>query len=132
MDLNAVDSIAACERGREITINDAAGNPTDFRIMLMGVDSRVFKLEFGKLNSKMAMLAKRGKAMPPDEEEKDLCRIMAKCTLGWSGLTSGGEAVPFSREKAEEIYLGYPLIHKQVFTELLDREAYLGNGERAG
>lgn len=127
MDLKKLDSVAACERGMDIIIKDAEGNETDILVKVVGVDSKVFKLENGKLQVKLKQAERKGKELDPEEVESDYCRVIAKCTLGWENLSENGKDVPFSEDKAAEIYESYPLIKAQVFAALFDRAAFLGN-----
>jgi hypothetical protein len=131
MDLKKLDSVAACENGRDIVIRDAEGIETDITFNVVGVDSKVFRNENAKLQAKLKLAEKRGKELDADEVESEYCRMIAKCTLGWQNLTEGGKPIPFSEEKATEIYEGFPLIKSQVFAALFDRAAFLGNLQSA-
>ena len=129
MDLSNLDSVAACERGTEIIIKDANDIETDIAIGVVGVDSKAYRTEFNKLNARLEMSRKRGKPLVGEEAEDLWCWLIARCTTGWKNLTLNGKDVPFSTEKAHEIYTNYPLIKAQVFAEINNRAAFLGNVE---
>jgi hypothetical protein len=127
MELKQFDTVAACEKGRELTIKDVEGIETDIVFKIVGVDSKVYRTENAKLQAKLKLAEKRGRELELDEVEAEWCRVLAKCTLGWNNFTKDGEPIPFSEAKAAEIYEGYPLIKAQVFAALFDRAAFLGN-----
>jgi hypothetical protein len=131
MDLKKLDSVAACEQGLDVPIKHPDGTPTDITFKVIGVDSKVFRQGHATLQAKLKLAEKRGKEIPHDDIEGEYCRLMARCTLGWENLTDGGKDVPFSQDKAAEIYENYPIIKSQVFVALLDREAFLGNSQGA-
>lgn len=129
MDLSNLDSVAACERGTEITIKDINEVDTDLVVEVVGIDSKTYQSEYAKLNARLQQAAKRGKSLSLAEQEDLWCQLTANCTTGWKNMTLNGEPVPFSPKKAHEIYMGYPLIKSQVFTAINNRAAFLGNVE---
>ena len=129
MDLNNLDSVAACERGTDIIIKDANDIETDIVISAVGIDSKTYRTEFNKLTARLEQARKRGKPIVGEEAEDLGCWLLARCTSGWKNLTLNGKEVLFSVEKAHEIYTNYPLIKAQVFAEINNRAAFLGNVE---
>jgi len=131
MDLNKLDSVAACEKGFPLSIKDAEDNPTDIVITVVGVDSKIFRNENARIQSRIQMAEKRGKKLDQDELEQDYCALLAKCTLGWENVDKNGKPWEFSQDAAQEVYESYPIIKSQVFTALFDRAAFLGNVQGA-
>lgn len=91
------------------TIRDSEGEPTDVIFQLAGpghplrvdLDSKLYRRSAREFN-------KEGKTRLPEDpatlREQETTRLVA-LTLGWSGMTNGnGEEVPFSPEKARELY----------------------------
>lgn len=100
----------------ELAYND--GEP--LLIQLRGSDSDVFTLETQKRLQKNAKDQKKG---IEGEEDIDInksirqsCRLLAKMTIGWSGIPDekGTGFLKFTPAKAEELYLNYKDIRMQV------------------
>ena len=127
MDLKKLDSVSACERGMDLTINDELDQPTDIVISIVGVDSATYRREHSRLQAKIEIAKKRGKPIEGEDLEVLYVELSAKCTTGWQNMNEGTSPVTFSTEKALEIYTAYPIIKSQVFVALYDRAGFLGN-----
>ena len=127
MDLKKLDSVAACERGMDLVIKDELDQPTDIIVSVVGVDSATYRREHARLQAKIEIAKKRGKPIDGDDLEALYIDLSAKCTTGWQNLDMGVTPVPFSVDKALEIYTAFPMIKTQVFVALYDRAGFLGN-----
>lgn len=127
MDLNQLDTVAACTKGAEVRIKDVYDNLTDISIKVVGCDSPVFRAADQKLKMKVRAAEKRKQPLEGEALEALYIEMMAECTLGWTNLQENGKEVVFSKETAKDIYQRFPLIKGQVYVALFDRALYLGN-----
>ena len=110
MELNSID-ISLAESGVEMTVLDADFNKTDATITLLGVLSNKARI--------VMMEAMRAK------KEDDGENLLAELTIGWKNITLDGKEIPFSKEKAKELYSKYPLLKRQVDTFVIDNKNFL-------
>ena len=89
MELNSID-ISLAESGVEMTVLDADYNKTDATITLLGVLS----------NKARAVMMEAMRAKKEDDGEN----LLAELTIGWKNITLDGKEIPFSKEKAKELY----------------------------
>lgn len=128
MDLNRFDTKTKANAGIEFALNDLrTGKPTDAKFRIVGSDSEHFQRLKAERSRKVAKrLQETGaEALTPEEMDEMACEMLAACTLGWSGLNHDGKPVPFSTEKAKEVYSQYPAIRDQINLAIADRANFL-------
>ncbi len=92
------------------------GKPTDWVITIHGVYSPLFSKVFSEF-----------KKRSPDAGMNELdAKALAGLTVGWSGLTSGGKAVKFSKSQAENAY-SKPFVRQQMINKIMLGEDFLGS-----
>jgi len=113
MDIKRFDSVKNAEAGMELKLLDPETRAdTGASLVLYGADSSIHKA----MDKEIAARTKaRGRAPSTDEIAEEVLERLARMTKGWKGLEDGGKAIPFSVEKAKELYKAYP--------ELADRAA---------
>lgn len=84
--------------------------PTDFVVTIHGVYSKKFRPVYSDF-------VKRAGGEACSILDLD-AKAMAALTDGWQSLTSGGKAVRFSPEKAEQIYSDNPYILNQLVNKI--------------
>lgn len=122
------DTLTRSNEGAPCTLKDLkTGKPTEVVITLLGMDSERFQEIKTERSRDMAERAARGNFEPLDEDQKLALHIdtLARCTVGWSGMASKGEEIPFSVEKARWLYRAYPAIREQVNVFIGDRANFL-------
>lgn len=100
---------------------------TDAVIYLVGTDSKEWKsavkeLQTSSLRDKKTELTDIEMI---DRAEDDACALYAAVTTGWEGIEDENGPIPFSIEKAKEIYKSAPKIRKQIDAFLGDDKNFL-------
>jgi len=125
MDLKRFDSVTNAETGVEMKLLDPVTKAeTGASITLFGADSALHKSirkEFDARNKA------KGISVSPEELSDQTAELLARMTKGWSGFTLDGEELPFSQEKAKEIYKAYPYIADAVATFIFTRTNFFGS-----
>lgn len=127
MDIKLLDAVGAAEKGLTFFLEDADGVETDIQISVVGVGSRAYKAAKQIIDAKESNAYKRGKPLSEEEKEDMWGTLAAKCTTGWSNLQADGKDIPFSVEKATEIYKAYPFIGNQVAKQIANLQVMMGN-----
>lgn len=110
MDISIFDYEGKAAQGYDVAItNPATGKDTDLIFTVYGSDSRTLE------NARI----KYFRAMKDSEDDTDailkaLCEFLAAATKGWSGMMENGKEVPFSHEKAADIYYRYKGLREQI------------------
>lgn len=94
-------------------------------IELYGADSDVFRKTIRALGNKA--LSKNQKKRTIEELEESTVKLLARVTVGWSGLKEDGEELEFSIANAERLYTDYPWIKEQVDEFVQERSNFLTN-----
>jgi hypothetical protein len=122
MRLTEFDTVAACNRGADMAVNDPRtgapardekGNPAVV-ITVAGVDSdRYANWVRARIDASMAETAPmRRSAHDLEQDEIDL---LTACTIGWRGFEGDdGAPHPFTNDNARELYRQFPLIRAQA------------------
>lgn len=125
MDLQKVNIAKSSEEGYEfeITFPDTGERLGGF-ITVRGTHSPVVReysrKKFNDMQTKAAMARKRGKdpeEMTLDEAEDMAIEAAVVRTISWRNIKDGGVEVPFSKERAAQLYREYPWIREQVAKE---------------
>lgn len=66
----------------------------------------------------------RGKKLSPAEQLAIRCGVLARVTLGWSGLSSTGSPLGFSTDNATDVYIRLAFVRKQVEAAVGDRTRF--------
>jgi hypothetical protein len=104
MDLKDYEQQETCE----YTLRTPSGEKTDVVFTLAGPTHPV-RAEFERRVTRKAVndFNRKGKATLPDDPDELLAQQIARVsafTLGWTNLQIDGEAAPFSKDKAREIF----------------------------
>lgn len=132
MDIKFLDTKSAAERGLTFTVKQPeSGEETDVKISVVGAGSRVHKEALREYQRAADVVKKEYEGKEDSIEAEDaynlvLARFVAKCTKGWSGLTSEGEQLPFSEEAAINLYLCSPDTLSQVIAQIGNLQEMLG------
>ena len=129
MDLSNLDTVALADKGIVVELRHPAdgsklendkGQP--MTITVVGSDSAIYKGELKARVRQVSMNKKRkDEPLDLDDMEKKGATLLAKCTLGWSGLQMGGKDLAFSHQAAVDLYTSYPWIKEQVDAVVADR-----------
>lgn len=115
MDINQLFTAEAHEEGAEIRIKSPLdGAETDFYITLQGIDSKTYRKAVRKYHR--ALL---------NEEEGGEIDLLVSITKDWRGLSDGKNDVPFSAEKAKELYTNAPSVTAQMDSFVADRKNFI-------
>lgn len=118
MALKKYDTVSACDQGAELKLRDAKGELTGDTITLAGVDSTRFREAQNRIGN--ARVRNRAAELTMEDMAAEGVALLADCTLGWSITDDEGQAVPFSRAAAVELYTSHPRIKEQA-------NAFVGN-----
>jgi len=85
-------------------------------ITLMGRDGKVFRSIREDRSRAMSERVQAGKGdYTPDEQDEMVCDTLSRLTLGWRNIQDeDGSDLPFTKEKAYQIYLEHPAIREQA------------------
>jgi len=115
MNIDDLYTVEDHEAGAEMQIKDQFGALLDCYIKFAGIDSKTWRRGYAK--SKRAII--RG-----EDETKALADALSNATISWRGLTSDGKDIPFSKEKAAQLYINAPYIMDQADTFIAARENF--------
>jgi hypothetical protein len=117
MDISELNTLDAHESGAEFEVRDQNGNLIDAKIIIAGVDSRIYRKETTKM--------RRDIIVGKNENLEDLrAKVLGNITLGWSGFTSKGKEHKFTNKRAYDLYVKAPYIMDQIDAFISDRENF--------
>ncbi len=133
--LNALDTVAACNKPFEVQIKDVNGEPTPFFISVLGKDGDVYRGRVRALADEQLRRQATGKAVADatlDKLEQKNIGALVAATVGWrvgEGQTVelDGEDLPFSAANAHKVYERLITVRDQVSEAIND----LGNFMKA-
>lgn len=112
MELSSLETASIHEAGAEVTIlHPVTREATDFKIRVMGMDSKAWRKEKKRLERQILSRAASGEEIDTDELEID---ALVNATLGWSGLVKEGKPVKFSKKVCKQLYTEAPTVRDQV------------------
>ena len=123
-DFTKLDFATKAEEGAVMQVkNPLTGEALGATITLIGTDSKAFR-DLAKQRATAAL--KRTKEEQENYDSDDEMSVMlSKCTLAWSGVEEGVEAVEFSQENALMMYRKYRWLRDQVDQFIGDRANFL-------
>jgi hypothetical protein len=129
-DLAQLDTVTLANEGVVCTIFDpATEDDTEIKITVLGEDSDVYQREQRRLSVKNVDAALKGKRDRAerivDQGEEHLPKLLAACTLGWEGITRGGQPFLFSKANALWLYENVPVVREQVRDFVRERANFL-------
>lgn len=95
------------EAGSDMEIlHPATGEKTGAFLHIKGVDSKSFRSAFAEFNRK---------SMERSADKEALgVELLVAVTDGWSGIKSGGEDKPFSKDAVRKLFVDSPAIRQQA------------------
>jgi hypothetical protein len=110
----------------ELSLLDS-GKPSGVFITLMGRDGTVFRSIREDRSKAMTDRVSAGKGdLTPDEQDEMVCDTLSRLTVGWRNIEADdGSEVPFTKEKAYQIYLEHPSIREQANQFIADRANFV-------
>ncbi len=115
MELNDLLTKEAHEEGAELNIKDPiTGDPTDFFIMVAGLDSELAQKASIRMRHKaVEALTNKKPITEEDEIQTEIDRLTAS-TIGWRGLQSEGKEKKFTSKACADLYARSPWLRNQV------------------
>lgn len=122
MNIMEFNTVNACEHGAWVTIKDFDEIDTDFRIKVVGIDSKKFKERVNLLTRKNEGKNKQDMI----KLEEDTIRMLASISIAWEGAEDAdGKKIEFSSDAVEEVYRNSPWVSEQVIEFAKDRKNFL-------
>lgn len=120
MEFDALCTRDAHEEGAEVQILDpSSGKLTDFHIKVLGPDSREWRKAM-KADLRRVWSRKKGEELTEEDLlDSDVDKLVA-VTVGWRGLKSNGEEMPFTKDACKTLYERSPRVMDQVDMFLAD------------
>jgi hypothetical protein len=131
VDLSIFDTKTLADQGFDLDIADIrTGQPSGFRVRILGVDSEVMQQRIRDEAERIAEAMKRDQRLNETPEESRARRIerLVLATVGWSdNAVILGEAFPFSADNARRLYTDprFPHIREQVERGIQNRVNFL-------
>ena len=124
-DLASLDSAAKADDGAALEVlHPVSGEKLGMVIRLAGADSTVHRKATAAIANRRAKGGFR-RTINLDDLQTESIEVLARCTLGWSGVVLDGKDVPLSKEAAVTLYTRFPWLREQVETFISDRANYL-------
>ena len=120
LDLSTLDTSAKAETGFSVDItHPVTGEPLGISVTLAGKDSQTYRKAQAAQYRKAIGRGKR--EVTPEEVRGSASRLLATCTLAWTGVTLDNEVLSCSAENAATIYQRFPWFYEQVDEAIHDR-----------
>ena len=126
LDLAKYDVVSAAEEGATLTLRDPVSDvPFEgSTITVLGTDSKLYRDAVkAKLNSRLNQ--KKSAKVDMDQEERKSIELLARMTVGWTGIARNGSEVDCTFENAVAVYREFPWIKEQVDEFVSDRSNFL-------
>jgi len=120
MDLNDINLEEKSNNGASLELeHPVTGEPLlhdgePMTILLAGTDSAAYRNKQREIQNRRLMRASKGRKPDFSGLDSEALELLAACTLGWSGLILGGEALEFSESEARKLYEAHGWIKEQV------------------
>lgn len=145
LDLAALNTIAACEKGAEIELKHPVSSaPLGIFVTILGKDSETFrdyvKQETNARIRRQAMATRRGKELEPptaEEAEERATELLVICIIGWrqkvegetdkfkDTITYAGEELAFNVPNAKRLVTELLWFRKQIDEAIGDLENFM-------
>ena len=123
-DFTKLDFATKAEEGAVMQVkNPLTGEALGATITLIGTDSKAFR-DLAKQRA-TAALKRTKEELENYDSDDEMSLMLSKCTLAWSGVEEGVEAVEFSQENALMMYRKYRWLRDQVDQFIGDRANFL-------
>jgi hypothetical protein len=90
-------------------------------ITLAGIDSAAYRNKHRQIQNRRLQRMARGRKPDLSNADAEACELLAACTISWSGIVKGGEALECSEQAARELYEEHDWIREQVDVFVGDR-----------
>ncbi len=135
MDIKKFDTIAVCDKGKELQLHNPANadEMLDIFIGLTGKDGSAYT-EFVREATderlrQEAIAARKGKKNTRQKGMEELVaedtELLVTCTTGWRNIEENGQPVVFNVANCRRIYTEYPWLRQQVFEAIQDISFFL-------
>src|SRR3990172_3999151 len=125
-ELSTFDTVTRSNEGVEMELKRLAdGKPSGVFFMLLGKDGDEFRNISAERERFVSERIAGGGQLSAEEREELNLDMFARCTKGWRGLQDKSVPVPFSREKAKEVYSKYPGIREQANIFISERANFV-------
>jgi hypothetical protein len=105
----------------------AKDDGTEMSVTVYLPHSKEYKAVVHEQNNKRIARAQKGKTVYTSEDlDEAVSELLVKTTKDWN-IQLDGESVPFSQEKAREIYAKLPWVKAQVMQQQDDLTNFLSN-----
>ena len=146
MKLAQFDTRKLSEEGVDLHVQNLDGeyayfgsgeNKKPFTLKMLGKDSKKYRAENAKvqdwIRSQIAIKSenKDAKALDQDEAAAVDIAMTAALTVGWYLVDDEGKEVPFSEQKAAELYLEHPVIFEQARRFVENRKNFLLSAKKS-
>jgi len=133
IDLATLDTSATADKGAVMTLLHPVsrqplrdGEGREVTLILAGQDSEAFrKAQRAATNKRLS--AKGRTKLTAEELEAEAIELLARCTLGWTGIAFDGRPLDHSAANAVRLYERLPWVREQADEFIADRANYLGN-----
>lgn len=127
LDLDAFETVQTTDM---VVRNPETGAPTQARITLAGPEHPVHRrILLDRARRLRTGMMKTGKVQLDDPEEDEAAEtdLLVACTLGWNGLSSGGQTLAHSADAARKLYTdpGRRWLRDQVRAALGEAQAFI-------
>lgn len=125
-DIGNLNTVDLHEKGTEVEIVLPNGKTTNWKIRVLGIHSKKLKKyqrdAFNVQQRELNVLKGKNKTKEYDlaDIEKENVDQAVLATISWTGLTDGGKEVPFTEDKARDIYTKNPFIVDQILEAAKD------------
>lgn len=116
--------IEAQEAGTEVDIRDPQGKPLNWRITIVGPDSKRGRAFQREMIESLREKQSTAELTQSEEEEFDLRRA-ARCTVAWTPVILGGSELVCSEDNAASVYRRFPFIFDQIRYRVQGRASFM-------
>lgn len=120
MELSTICTKGRHDKGAKMRVLDEMGLETDIYIILAGQDSDLWQ-SIARENQQEAL---RRMVNKEELKSQDNTAMILNATIGWEGITQGGEPLVFSKEAALSLYDQAPFIVDQAILFISNRKNF--------
>ena len=124
-----LDSVTDLESGEFQLVHPKTGLPTGAFILLAGPEHPERRKKAMNITRAVRASYAKNNRMPsdPEDEAAEMIETLTMATLGWRGITRGGQPLPFSKQAARDLYADAKSqwVVVQITTALGDRAVFI-------